>query len=263
MSRALDKPLMPTATAVWLIDNTSLTFEQIANFCGLHKLEIEGIANEDVAHGVKGFDPIASGQLTVETIEKCQDDSALNLELDTSPLSEEQLNSTKSTKGRKQPRYTPVSRRRDRPDAIAWLIRNHPEISDGQTSRLIGTTKSTITAVRSRTHWNAPSIKPVDPVSLGLCSQKALDEVVDIAARRKEQRDKKKRREQRRTERQAQQNTEEGEGAGAQDEGAGAEEGEGEGTQDESERISEVADSAAEVENFEPAEDNNPLEENG
>lgn len=186
------KPLMPTATAIWLIDNTSLTFEQIAAFCGLHKLEIEGIANEDVAHGVKGFDPIASGQLTLEVIAKCQEDSTLALKLDEQAVAI--ANETQMKTGRKQPRYTPVSRRRDRPDAIAWLIRNHPEINDGQVSRLIGTTKATITAVRTRTHWNATSIKPVDPVSLGLCNQKGLDDAVGLADRRKERQEKEKRR---------------------------------------------------------------------
>jgi hypothetical protein len=205
MSKTLNKPLMPTATAVWLIDNTSLTFEQIADFCGLHKLEIEGIANEDVAHGIKGFDPIASGQLTLEKIDLCQKDSTLRLVLDESALdTAEEINSSHQTKKRKQPRYTPVSRRRDRPDAIAWIIRNHPEISDGQISRLIGTTKSTINTVRNRTHWNAASIKPVDPVSLGLCPQKALDEIVDTAGRRKERREKEKLRAQRRADRKEQ-----------------------------------------------------------
>ncbi len=193
----MNKPLMPTATAVWLIDNTSLTFEQIADFCGLHKLEVEGIANEDVAYGVKGFDPIASGQLTLEIIERCQKDSNTKLELD-----EQAVNNNE--KKRRQPRYTPVSRRRDRPDAIAWLLRNHPEISDGQVSKLIGTTKSTISTVRDRTHWNAPSIKPVDPVSLGLCSQKALDEAVQLGARRLESREKAKKRAERRAEKQMQ-----------------------------------------------------------
>ena len=183
----MNTPLMPTATAVWLIDNTSLTFKQIADFCNLHPLEVEGIANDDVAHGVKGFDPIASGQLTLEVIEKCQQNADLKLSLIAKPEADR-------PKRRKQPRYTPVSRRRDRPDAIAWLLRNHPEISDGQISKLIGTTKSTITAVRDRTHWNAPSIKPVDPVSLGLCAQQALDEAVRIAAKRQERREKEKQR---------------------------------------------------------------------
>lgn len=183
----MNRPLMPTATAVWLIDNTSLTFKQIADFCNLHPLEVEGIANDDVAHGVKGFDPIASGQLTLEAIEQCQQNEDLKLALAVKPEEER-------PKQRKQPRYTPVSRRRDRPDAIAWLLRNHPEISDGQISKLIGTTKSTITAVRDRTHWNASSIKPIDPVSLGLCAQQALDEAVQTAAKRVARREKEKQR---------------------------------------------------------------------
>ena len=182
------KPLMPTATAVWLIDNTSLTFKQIAEFCGLHALEVEGIANDDVAHGVKGFDPIANGQLTAEQIEKCQSDSAIKLELAV------KIHSEPPAKPRLRPRYTPVSRRRDRPDAIAWLVRNHPELTNGQVSKLVGTTKSTISAVRDRTHWNTSSIKPVDPVSLGLCKQTELDDAVQKAARRIERLETEKRR---------------------------------------------------------------------
>ena len=174
------KPLMPTATAVWLIDNTSLTFKQIAEFCGLHDLEVEGIANDDVAHGVKGFDPIANGQLTAEQIEKSQSDPAIKLELAV------KIHSEPPARPRLRPRYTPVSRRRDRPDAIAWLVRNHPELTNGQVCKLVGTTKSTISAVRDRTHWNTSSIKPVDPVSLGLCKQTELDEAVQRAARRLE-----------------------------------------------------------------------------
>lgn len=184
---------MPTATAVWLIDNTSLTFKQVADFCKLHKLEIEGIANEDVAAGVKGFDPVANGQLSLEMIEKCQKDPNEKLIL-------VEMHENEKPKRRKQARYTPVSRRRDRPNAIAWLLRNHPEISDGQTGKLIGTTKSTINTVRDKSHWNTASIKPVDPVSLGLCTQKTLDEIVTLAGRRKERRDKEKLRAQKRAE---------------------------------------------------------------
>ena len=182
------KPLMPTATAVWLIDNTSLTFKQIAEFCGLHDLEVEGIANDDVAHGVKGFDPIANGQLTAEQIEKSQSDPAIKLELAV------KIHSEPPARPRLRPRYTPVSRRRDRPDAIAWLVRNHPELTNGQVSKLVGTTKSTISAVRDRTHWNTSSLKPVDPVSLGLCKQAELDEAVQRAARRLERIETEKRR---------------------------------------------------------------------
>ncbi len=182
-----ERPLMPTATAVWLIDNTSLTFKQIAEFCGLHGLEVEGIANDDVAHGVKGFDPIANGQLSAEQIDACQKDPNVKLKLVAKKHMPPQ-------RPRQRPRYTPVSRRRDRPDAIAWLVRNHPELTNGQISKLVGTTKPTIAAVRDRTHWNSSSIKPVDPVSLGLCKQADLDDAVQKAARRVERQEKEKRR---------------------------------------------------------------------
>ena len=186
------KPLMPTATAVWLIDNTSLTFDQIANFCGLHTLEIEGIANDDVACGVKGFDPIASGQLTSDMIEKCQKDPNSPLIAIHSQDEEGEEEASQAPKIRTRPRYTPLSQRRERPDAIAWLLRNHPELSDGQIGKLIGTTKSTIAAVRNRTHWNAPNIKQVDPVSLGLCKQIDLDDNVARALKRKTRKQKEK-----------------------------------------------------------------------
>lgn len=177
--------LMPKATAVWLIDNTALTFKQISEFCGLHILEVEGIADGDVASGIRGADPIANGQLAREEIEKGEVDPSYQLK---ATIFENDSNNT--TKGRKKgPRYTPLSRRQDRPDAIAWLVRNHPEISDAQISKLIGTTKPTITAIRERTHWKMSTINPTDPVSLGLCSQVDLDEVVKIAAERKAKQD--------------------------------------------------------------------------
>ena len=175
MSRA---PLMPKATAVWLVENTALTFRQIADFCGLHELEVKGIADGDVAQGIKGLDPVTGGQLTREEIEKGEKDPDYRLK-----LLEPKVNIPvqKATKG---PRYTPVSKRGDRPDAIAWLLRYHPELPDSQIMKLVGTTKTTIAAIRDRTHWNAPNIKPVDPVSLGLCSQIDLDFAVQKAARK-------------------------------------------------------------------------------
>jgi hypothetical protein len=171
-------PLMPKATAVWLIENTGLTFEQIAHFCHLHELEVKGIADGDVAQGIKGLDPVAAGQLTREEIEKGEADPNFRLKLS------ESKTGIPVAKPRRGPRYTPVSRRQDRPDAIAWLLRNHPELTDSQIMKLVGTTKPTIQAVRDRTHWNASQIKPVDPVTLGLCSQLDLDLAVQKAARK-------------------------------------------------------------------------------
>lgn len=168
--------LMPKATAVWLIDNTALTFDQIAEFCRLHPLEVKGIADGDVAVGVRGADPIANGQLTREEIEAAEKDSGYHMKL-RQPTHAEMMDRTQ-----KGPRYTPLSRRQERPNAIAWLVKNHPEVTDAQISRLIGTTKTTIQAVRDRTHWNSNNIKPEDPVALGLCSQIDLDGVVRKAA---------------------------------------------------------------------------------
>ena len=176
--------LMPKATAVWLIDNTSLTFKQISEFCSLHILEVEGIADGDVANGIRGADPIANGQLDRSEIEKGEENSNYALKANTfesSPVPDK--------KKRKGPRYTPLSRRQDRPDAIAWIVRNHPEITDAQISKLIGTTKPTIKAIRDRTHWKISLINPTDPVSLGLCSQIDLDGIVRVAAEKKAKRD--------------------------------------------------------------------------
>jgi len=173
--------LMPKATAVWLIDNTALTFKQISEFCGLHILEVEGIADGDVAAGIRGADPIANGQLAREEIERGEKDSGYALVATT--FENDALTNRKGKK--KGPRYTPLSRRQDRPDAIAWLVRNHPEIPDSQISKLIGTTKPTITAIRERTHWKMSTINPTDPVSLGLCSQIDLDAIVKKAADKK------------------------------------------------------------------------------
>ncbi|MGD2131934.1 MAG: DUF1013 domain-containing protein [Maricaulaceae bacterium] len=171
--------LMPKATAVWLVDNTGLSFEQIAEFCRLHPLEVKGIADGDVAAGVRGADPIANGQLTREEIEKAEKDKTYKMVL-RQPKHAEMMD--KKTKG---PRYTPLSRRQERPNAIAWMVKNHPEVSDAQMAKLIGTTKTTINAVRDRTHWNAQNIKPEDPVALGLCSQVDLDAVVQKAAKKR------------------------------------------------------------------------------
>jgi hypothetical protein len=173
-------PLMPKATAVWLVDNTSLTFEQIAEFCGLHVLEVKGIADGDVAHGIKGMDPIASGQLTREEIKKGEENNAYRLKL-AEPKVE-----VPEVKTKRGPRYTPVSRRQDRPNAILWLLKNHPELKDSQIMRLVGTTKPTIIAIRDRSHWNSPNLVAQDPVTLGLCSQIDLDAEVRKAAARLE-----------------------------------------------------------------------------
>lgn len=172
--------LMPKATAVWLVDNTSLTFDQIADFCGLHPLEVKGIADGDVAVGVRGADPISNGQLTREEIQKAEDTATYRMTVIKPKYSE--LHQPAKRRG---PRYTPLSRRQNRPDAIAWLVRNHPELADAQISKLIGTTKTTIQAVRERSHWNSANIKPTDPVSLGLCTQIDLDEQVKKASARR------------------------------------------------------------------------------
>jgi len=170
-------PLMPKATAVWLVENTALTFKQIADLCKLHELEVKGIADGDVALGIKGLDPVTAGQLTRDEIAKGEADPEYRLKLSISTV----VVPAAPSKG---PRYTPVSRRGDRPDAIAWLLRYHPEMTDAQLMKLVGTTKSTIQAIRDRTHWNSANIKPVDPVSLGLCTQLDLDLAVQKAARK-------------------------------------------------------------------------------
>jgi uncharacterized protein len=164
-------PLMQKATAVWLIDNTTLTFRQIAEFCGLHELEVHGIANGEVAQGIKGYDPIANRQLTAEEIKRCEADPKARLRLMKNPAAE-------GEEKRRGPRYTPLSKRQDRPAAIAWLVKFHPELADNQIAKLVGTTKPTIQSIRDRTHWNIASIQPVDPVALGLCKQTELDAAV-------------------------------------------------------------------------------------
>ncbi|MEM9583314.1 MAG: cell cycle transcriptional regulator TrcR [Pseudomonadota bacterium] len=171
-------PIMAKATAVWLVDNTTLTFKQIADFCGLHELEVQGIADGDVAAGVKGFDPIANNQLTQEEIDKGVNDRRHKLKLkhNAAAVGEEK---------RRGPRYTPLSKRQDRPASILWLVKFHPELSDGQISKLVGTTKPTINAIRDRTHWNIQNIQPIDPVALGLCKQSELDMAVQKANAKK------------------------------------------------------------------------------
>ncbi|HWE44763.1 MAG TPA: cell cycle transcriptional regulator TrcR [Caulobacteraceae bacterium] len=171
--------LMPKATAVWLVDNTSLAFEQIADFCGLHPLEVKGIADGEVARDIRGADPIANGQLSREELDKAQADHKYRMKAQASRHAE------LLKPQRKAPRYTPVSRRSDRPDAIAWFIRHHPEVTDAQISKLLGTTKATIQQVRDRTHWNSSNIKPVDPVTLGLSTQLELDDLVKKAAEKR------------------------------------------------------------------------------
>ncbi len=173
-----DRPLMARATAVWLIDNTTLSFKQIGDFCGMHELEVQGIADGDVAAGVKGFDPVANNQLTAEEIQLAEGDPSRRLRLKFNPASV-------GEEKRRGPRYTPLSKRQDRPAAILWLVKFHPELSDGQIAKLVGTTKPTIQSIRERTHWNISSIDPIDPVALGLCRQSELDGEVQKAAERK------------------------------------------------------------------------------
>jgi hypothetical protein len=168
--------LMPKATAVWLVDNTALSFEQIAHFCKLHPLEVKAVADGESAQGIKGLDPINTGQLTREEIAKGEADPNHVLKLATAKYTVPELR-------KKGPRYTPVSKRQDRPNAILWLVRNHPELKDAQISRLVGTTKNTIEQIRNRTHWNSANLQPVDPVALGLCSQIDLDFEVQKAAK--------------------------------------------------------------------------------
>ncbi len=187
----MNLPLMPKATAIWLVENTSLSFKQIANFCGMHELEIKGIADGEVGSGIKGLNPITNNQLTKEEIERCSNDTDLELEIIVNEIS------TKTEQSKKKNKYTPLSKRQDRPDAVYWLIRNHPELKDSQIARLVGSTKSTIDAVRNRTHWNMTNIRPQDPIGLGLCRQIELDEAIDKAERSMKRAQKKKEKEER------------------------------------------------------------------
>ncbi|MBT6526845.1 MAG: DUF1013 domain-containing protein [Marinovum sp.] len=174
----MGKPIMAKATAVWLVDNTTLTFKQIGDFTGMHELEVQGIADGDVATGVKGFDPVVNNQLTSEEISGAE----------ANPLRQLKLKFNAAAQGeekRRGPRYTPLSKRQDRPASILWLVKFHPELSDSQIGKLVGTTKPTIQAIRERTHWNISNIQPIDPVALGLCKQSELDAVVQKAAAKK------------------------------------------------------------------------------
>jgi hypothetical protein len=172
------KPIMAKATAVWLVDNTTISFKQIADFVGMHELEVQGIADGDVAAGVKGFDPIANNQLTQEEIDAAQDSVMHRIALKFNAAAE-------GEEKRRGPRYTPLSKRQDRPASIYWLVKFHPELTDGQISKLVGTTKPTIQAIRDRTHWNISNIQPIDPVALGLCKQSELDAAVQKANAKK------------------------------------------------------------------------------
>ena len=174
----MSKPIMARATAVWLVDNTTLTFQQIAAFCDMHELEVQGIADGDVAQGVKGFDPIANNQLEQGEIDRAEKDPMyrMKLKFNAAAVGEEK---------RRGPRYTPLSKRQDRPAAILWLVKFHPELTDGQVGKLVGTTKPTIQSIRDRTHWNIQNIQPIDPVALGLCKQSELDAAVQKAAQRR------------------------------------------------------------------------------
>ncbi|WP_417525048.1 DUF1013 domain-containing protein [Marinovum sp.] len=172
------KLLHPKATAVWLVDNTTLTFKQIADFTGMHELEVQGIADGDVAAGVKGFDPIANNQLTQDDIDKAEANPLARLKLKFNPAAHDEDK-------RRGPRYTPLSKRQDRPNSILWLVKFHPELADSQIAKLVGTTKPTIQSIRERTHWNIANMQPIDPVALGLCKQSELDAAVQKAAAKK------------------------------------------------------------------------------
>lgn len=174
----MSKPLMAKATAVWLVDNTTLSFKQIGDFCGLHELEVQGIADGDVAAGVKGYDPVASNQLDPEEIKRAEASPIYRMRLKHNPAAD-------GEEKRRGPRYTPLSKRQDRPAAILWLVKFHPELADAQIAKLVGTTKPTIASIRERTHWNSQNIQPIDPVALGLCRQTELDAAVQKAAKKK------------------------------------------------------------------------------
>jgi hypothetical protein len=174
-----EAPFMPKATAVWLVENTTLTFKQIANFCKLHELEVKGIADGDVAKGIKAYNPILAGQLSRDEIDSCSKDESR-------PLNLTQRSEDVQVKERKKPKYTPLSKRQDRPDAILWLTKNYPELADGQISKLVGSTKGTVSLIRKRSYWNFSSLKAKDPVILALCSQDIFQKALDKAKRRVE-----------------------------------------------------------------------------
>tara|TARA_B100001996_G_scaffold370762_1_gene345406 strand:- start:256 stop:840 length:585 start_codon:yes stop_codon:yes gene_type:complete len=174
-----ETPFMPKATAVWLVENTTLTFKQIAKFCNLHELEIKGIADGDVAKGIKAYNPILAGQLTREKIDECSKNPEKSLMLNKKTENVE-------VKERKKPKYTPLSKRQDRPDAILWLVKNYPEMKDSQISKLVGSTKGTVSLIRKRSYWNFSNLKPRDPVILALCTQDSFEKALAKAKRRVE-----------------------------------------------------------------------------
>ena len=173
----MNRPMMPKATAVWLVENTALTFQQIAEFCELHELEVQAIADEDIVSGMAGIDPIQAGQLTQEEIDRCQADPAARLVLMETDI-------PMPVQRSKGARYTPIAKRQDKPDGIAWLLKHHPELTDAQISKLLGTTKNTINAVRDRSHWNSSNIRARDPMDLGLCSYSDYNAAVEIGRAR-------------------------------------------------------------------------------
>ena len=183
-----DRPLMPKATAVWLVENTKISFKQIADFCHLHELEVKGIADGDVAKGIKAYNPILAGQLSREEIDECSKDPERNLNL-------VKKDTNIQVKERKKPKYTPLSKRQDRPDAILWLCKNAPELTDGQISKLVGSTKGTVSLIRKRSYWNFSNLKPRDPVILALCTQESFQKSLEKAKRRIEREKKAKIRE--------------------------------------------------------------------
>jgi hypothetical protein len=179
-------PLMPKATAIWLVENTALTFKQIADFCGMHELEIKGIADGEVGMGIKGLNPISTNQLTKEEIEKAANDPEHALELIQNEIT------IQTERNPKQKKYTPLSKRQERPDAISWLLRNHPELKDSQVAKLVGSTKNMVVSIKNKTNWNMSNIRPQDPVGLGLCKQVDLDEALEKAERSQKRAAKKK-----------------------------------------------------------------------
>ena len=179
-------PLMPKATAIWLVENTALTFKQIADFCGMHELEIKGIADGEVGMGIKGLNPISTNQLTKEEIDKAANDPEHSLELIQNEIT------IQTERDPKQKKYTPLSKRQERPDAISWLLRNHPELKDSQVAKLVGSTKNMVVSIKNKTNWNMSNIRPQDPVGLGLCKQVDLDEALEKAERSQKRAAKKK-----------------------------------------------------------------------
>lgn len=179
-------PLMPKATAIWLVENTALTFKQIADFCGMHELEIKGIADGEVGMGIKGLNPISTNQLTKEEIEKAANEPEHSLELIQNEIT------IQTERDPKQKKYTPLSKRQERPDAISWLLRNHPELKDSQVAKLVGSTKNMVVSIKNKTNWNMSNIRPQDPVGLGLCKQIDLDEALEKAERSQKRAAKKK-----------------------------------------------------------------------